>query len=296
MAIAITKGYTFAAGETVTSTKLNLLGVPSITCTQNEILGRATAGTGAIEALTASQVRTILGLATTDTVVFAILNAGTRVKAPYLLANGPIAAYDSASGGLYAAFTGGVSVLRSVADNSGAAASLSVQIGNGTQVGLFTSTGLDSCAIGATTAATLKGTTGEFTDTTDATSTTAAAVKLAGGLAVVKKAYFGDTVNAPVFNVTSARRFKKNIRALKADPRLLLALRPVWYDDRPTKQARLGRKHVPGFIAEELNRQVPSLVHKVKGKIFGVNYQQLVPLLTGALQDHERRLRKLEAC
>jgi hypothetical protein len=34
------------------------------------------------------------------------------------------------------------------------------------------------------------------TDVTDATSTTAASLKTAGGLAVAKKAYFGDTINA----------------------------------------------------------------------------------------------------
>lgn len=39
-------------------------------------------------------------------------------------------------------------------------------------------------------------------DTTDATSTTAASLKTAGGLAVAKKAYFGDTVYAP--NIVSA--------------------------------------------------------------------------------------------
>lgn len=48
--------------------------------------------------------------------------------------------------------------------------------------------------VGATTPATGKFTTIEGTDTTDATSTTAAAVKTAGGLAVVKKIYVGDNV------------------------------------------------------------------------------------------------------
>ena len=48
--------------------------------------------------------------------------------------------------------------------------------------------------VGATTPATGKFTTIEGTDTTDATSTTAAAVKTAGGLAVAKKVYVGDNV------------------------------------------------------------------------------------------------------
>jgi trimeric autotransporter adhesin len=48
--------------------------------------------------------------------------------------------------------------------------------------------------VGATTAATVQATTITGTDTTDASSTTAAALKTAGGLAVVKKIYVGDNV------------------------------------------------------------------------------------------------------
>jgi hypothetical protein len=48
--------------------------------------------------------------------------------------------------------------------------------------------------VGATTATTGKFTTIEGTDTTDASSTTTAALKTAGGLAVVKKIYVGDNI------------------------------------------------------------------------------------------------------
>jgi hypothetical protein len=48
--------------------------------------------------------------------------------------------------------------------------------------------------VGATTATTVKATTIEGTDTTDASSTTTGALKTAGGLAVVKKIYVGDNV------------------------------------------------------------------------------------------------------
>jgi hypothetical protein len=49
-------------------------------------------------------------------------------------------------------------------------------------------------AIGGGTASAITGTTIAGTDTTDATSTTAAALKTAGGLAVVKKTYVGDNI------------------------------------------------------------------------------------------------------
>jgi hypothetical protein len=48
--------------------------------------------------------------------------------------------------------------------------------------------------VGATTATTVKATTIEGTDTTDASSTTAAALKTAGGLGVAKKIYVGDNI------------------------------------------------------------------------------------------------------
>lgn len=51
---------------------------------------------------------------------------------------------------------------------------------------------LDDTPIGDGTPSTICGTTGEFTDTTDATSTTAAALKTAGGLGVAKKLNVGS--------------------------------------------------------------------------------------------------------
>lgn len=44
----------------------------------NSILGRVSAGTGSVEELTGANVRTITGLATTDNVQFAKVNAGTN--------------------------------------------------------------------------------------------------------------------------------------------------------------------------------------------------------------------------
>jgi hypothetical protein len=52
-------------------------------------------------------------------------------------------------------------------------------------------------AIGATSPSTVKATTIQGTDTTDASSTTTGALKTAGGLGVAKKAYFGDSIFMP---------------------------------------------------------------------------------------------------
>lgn len=82
-----------------------------------------------------------------------ITSLGTlsELKANYGVFVGPIGSYDSTAGALYAGFTAGGSFLRSVADNSGTQAPLSFQIGNGSQVGLLTTTGLNACDLGITT-------------------------------------------------------------------------------------------------------------------------------------------------
>ena len=65
-----------------------------------------------------------------------------RTKADYGVFTSPLASYDSASGGVYVGYGVGTGYIRSVTDNSGTPAPLSIQIGNGVQVGNFSSTGL----------------------------------------------------------------------------------------------------------------------------------------------------------
>lgn len=73
-----------------------------------------------------------------------------EIKGAYGLSTGAIASYDSTTGALYTGFTAGHGVLRAVLDNSGAYAPISLEAGNGIQVGLLDSTGLQA-AIGQTT-------------------------------------------------------------------------------------------------------------------------------------------------
>ncbi len=68
--------------------------------------------------------------------------ANGQFKAGYSLFTAAITQYDSSSGGLYLAYTSGNSIIRSVADNSGTTSPISIQCGNGTVIGTFSSTGL----------------------------------------------------------------------------------------------------------------------------------------------------------
>lgn len=87
------------------------------------------------------------GLTTAATIK---LNAGSQVKVPYEIVTSPVAQYDSASGGLYFGYGAGTSIIRSVADNAGTYSSISVEAGNGVQVGLFTNLGFQG-DVGQTT-------------------------------------------------------------------------------------------------------------------------------------------------
>lgn len=68
----------------------------------------------------------------------------TELKTNYAIVVAPIAAYDSASGGLYTGFATGAGIIRAVADNSGAYAPISVECGNGIQQALFDLNGLQA--------------------------------------------------------------------------------------------------------------------------------------------------------
>lgn len=85
---------------------------------------------------------TPIGVVTPSTGAFTTLSATGLSSNAYGLSTGPLAAYASASGGIYSGFTGGAAFIRSVADNSGTAAPLQLQSGNGTTIASATSTGL----------------------------------------------------------------------------------------------------------------------------------------------------------
>lgn len=87
------------------------------------------------------------GLSLLSTMAFKSPNEN---KMGFAFVTSPIAQYDSTTGGLYFGYGAGAGIIRSVTDNSGNYAPLSVQVGNGTQVGLFTNLGFQG-DIGQTT-------------------------------------------------------------------------------------------------------------------------------------------------
>lgn len=65
-----------------------------------------------------------------------------ELKAGYGIFTSPVGAYNSTTGGIYFGYGAGTSIIRSVADNSANPSPISMQVGNGVEVGVFNTTGL----------------------------------------------------------------------------------------------------------------------------------------------------------
>ena len=93
-------------------------------------------------------------------------------------------------------------------------------------------------------------------------------------------------------------RLKKNISSLDGVLNTMMLLRPTTY---ALKNAKPDDRQQYGFIAQELEQVLPELVHHDGEDQLSVNYMQIIPLLTAALQEQQRtiedlkeRLQKLE--
>ncbi len=88
---------------------------------------------------------------------------------------------------------------------------------------------------------------------------------------------------------TSDRRFKKNIQALPYGLKQIMQLNPViydWKDDSDTDKI--------GFIAQELKEVIPNVVKGSEETQYGVNYAELVPVLTKAIQQQQKQIEVLQ--
>ncbi|MEU0739266.1 tail fiber domain-containing protein [Streptomyces sp. NPDC006134] len=94
---------------------------------------------------------------------------------------------------------------------------------------------------------------------------------------------------------TSSIRFKQNVRDHEIDPADVLALRPVIYDRKPTKEKPNARKNEVGLIAEEVEQHLPWLVNYHEGQVDGLRYDLLGVALLPVVQDQAARINALES-
>jgi hypothetical protein len=99
----------------------------------------------------------------------------------------------------------------------------------------------------------------------------------------------GD-VNATAFNTTSSRRFKDNIRPLSGVMELIHQLNAVQFDWN-----NKDIKNDVGFIAEEVNEVLPTIVGKDdKDQVYGLEYGKLTAVSIEAIKILDQRLKEIE--
>ena len=102
------------------------------------------------------------------------------------------------------------------------------------------------------------------------------------------------TVSAGGVVLTSDIRLKKNVTEVTDALSTINALRPVNYLKRESLQTQDYNRDEYGFIAQELQKIIPTIVETSNNpdKILGVNYLSLIPILTKAIQEQQDELNK----
>ena len=110
-------------------------------------------------------------------------------------------------------------------------------------------------------------------------------------------------VSAIDFTTTSDIRLKKNIITLENSLSVINKLNPVAYDKKQNLASVDYSNKENGFIAQELQKILPDLVHESadKDKLLSINYTAIIPILTKGMQeqqaiieDQKKRLEALE--
>ncbi|MBP7174027.1 MAG: tail fiber domain-containing protein [Cloacibacterium sp.] len=104
------------------------------------------------------------------------------------------------------------------------------------------------------------------------------------------------TVKTTAIDLNSDQRLKENIKTLDSTTSTLSALRPVSYHWNKKGKAKGGDDKLQyGFIAQEVEKVLPHLVNTDKEGYKSVNYIEVIPVLTKALQEEKLRNDSQEA-
>jgi hypothetical protein len=101
----------------------------------------------------------------------------------------------------------------------------------------------------------------------------------------------GDTIAQDVtvseLNCLSDRTLKKDIVTMENALDIIQQLRPVKY--KWNKQNN-EQEHI-GFIAQEVEKVIPSIVNQTNTGVKAIAYQKIIPLLTQGIQEHDNMSR-----
>jgi hypothetical protein len=105
------------------------------------------------------------------------------------------------------------------------------------------------------------------------------------------------TVRAHSFDVSSDKNFKKNIQPLRGSLNKVLQLQGVQYEWNTQDFPRRGFDTTiqDGFIAQDIEKVLPELVHKGADGYKAVDYIQLIPFLVEAIKEQQAQINSLKA-
>ncbi len=112
--------------------------------------------------------------------------------------------------------------------------------------------------------------------------------------------FYGDNAYEDIYvksvYTNSDARFKSNIEPLTGNLAITKSLRPKMYDWRVTASNsanKVSSKEI-GFLAQDLENVVPQAVTTDSDGNKLVNYNAIIPILTGAIQELEAKVVELE--
>jgi hypothetical protein len=108
--------------------------------------------------------------------------------------------------------------------------------------------------------------------------------------------YVDGTVSSAGTVLTSDIRLKNNILPIKNSLHLINQLNPVSYNKKISLSSNDYSISENGFIAQELQKILPDLVHESadKDKLLSVNYTAIIPILTKGIQEQQLEIEKLK--
>ncbi len=114
------------------------------------------------------------------------------------------------------------------------------------------------------------------------------------GIGVLEPNYkleVAGTVAGTSWTNTSDQRFKENIMPINYGISTVNQLKPVTYDWNTQGKERGGdNKNHMGFIAQDLEKVLPSIVNTAPDSYKTVNYMELIPVLTKAIQEQQKQI------
>jgi hypothetical protein len=116
------------------------------------------------------------------------------------------------------------------------------------------------------------------------------------GNSSITNIYTNGAMNATAFNVTSDRRLKTNISPITNAVEKIMKLDPVSYSKKSSISSNEYKINEMGFVAQEIQKVLPNIIKEddSEQKILSVNYVELIPLLTKALQEQQLKIQELE--